>query len=137
MIRNPYEQYRSNSVQTISPQRIVLLLYDAIIKNINLAVEKIDKKDYVTSNKKIQKAQDIVMELMLSLDKDKGGEVATSLAALYDYWYRTLIDANIKKNKTTLLEIASMVKEIRDSWEIAMTKELNKMKRKLDVKTAK
>jgi flagellar protein FliS len=136
MIKNPYEQYKSNSVQTVSPQRIVLMLYDAIIKNVNVSVKLIEEKDYVLSNKKIQKAQDIIMELMLSLDKEKGGEVATNLEALYDYWYRTLIDGNIKKDIQILKNVSSMVKEIRNSWEIAMAKELNKMAKKLDVKKA-
>ena len=137
MIKNPYDKYKTNSLQTVSPQRIVLMLYDATIKNINIAVKKIEEKDFVTSNKKIQKAQDIIMELMLSLDKEKGGEIATNLAALYDYWYRRLIEGNIKKDKETLLQVAAMVKDIRNSWEIAMTKELNKMAKKLDVKSAK
>jgi flagellar protein FliS len=137
MIKNPYEQYKSNSVQTLSPQRIVLLLYDAIIKNINFAIKAIDDKDFISSNEKIQKAQDIIMELMMALDKKKGGEIAINLAALYDYWYRKLIEANVKKNTDGLSEVSSMVKDLRNSWEIAMTKEMNKMAKKLDVKTAK
>jgi flagellar protein FliS len=137
MVKNPYEQYKSNSVQTLSPQRIVLLLYDTIIKDINFAVKAIDDKDFISSNKKIQKAQDIIMELMMALDKEKGGEIAVNLAALYDYWYRRLVEANVKKNTEILSEVASMVKELRNSWEIAMTKEMNKMAKKLDVRTAK
>ncbi len=137
MVKNPYEQYKSNSVQTLSPQRIVLLLYDTIIKNINFAVKAIENKDFISSNEKIQKAQDIIMELMMALDKEKGGEIAVNLAALYDYWYRRLVEANVKKDAEILSEVVSMVRELRNSWEIAMTKEMNKMAKKLDVKTAK
>jgi flagellar protein FliS len=47
-------------------------------------------------------------------------EISQSLALLYDYMYRRLIDANIKKDKDILEEVLGFAKELRDTWAQAM-----------------
>jgi len=60
------------------------------------------------------------MELNLALDMEKGGEIAKNLRALYNYMYRTLVEANIKKDKKMLDDVKSLLEDLLSTWREAM-----------------
>jgi flagellar protein FliS len=115
---NVYSQYKENSILTASPEELILMLYNGLVKYILQAWKAMDDKDIEKVNNDIQRAQDIVFELQSSLDKEY--EVSGSLGLIYDYMHRRLIDANIKKDGETLLEVLELAKELRDTWSQAM-----------------
>lgn len=115
---NVYSQYKENSILTASPEELILMLYNGLVKYILQARKAMDDKDLGKVNNYIQRAQDIVFELQASLDKKY--EVSESLDLIYDYMHRRLIDANIKKDEETLLEVLELAKELRDTWSQAM-----------------
>ena len=92
---NPYQQYQEQSVMTASPGELTLMLYNGCIKFINQAKLFIEQKNIEKANNAIIRAQDIIQELMVTLNMDY--EISKNLAALYDYMNRRLIDANISK----------------------------------------
>jgi flagellar biosynthetic protein FliS len=67
-------------------------------------------------NNSILKAQDIVTELMVSLDFEKGGEIAPKLFGLYRYFNDQLMEANINKNPEPLSVVRRLMGELRDAW---------------------
>ena len=77
--------YKKTSVNTASKEQILLMLYQAAIKNCKKAMVAIDEKNISSKGEHIGKLQDIVLELSNSLDFEVGGEIATELASLYDY----------------------------------------------------
>ena len=106
---------------------MVLMLYDGAIKNINLAVEALQEESgqYDRISNSVIKAQDIVTELMVSLDFEQGGEIAKNLFSLYVYINRQLLEANIQKNTKPLEEVRKLLTELRAAWaEIADKKGL-------------
>ncbi|MBN1797803.1 MAG: flagellar export chaperone FliS [Spirochaetales bacterium] len=115
---DPVHSYRETQIKTATPGKLILMLYDGAIKYINLASENIDKKfaayDKVSSH--IIRTQDIVTELMVSLDFEKGGEIARSLFSLYMYMNRKLLEANIKKDTKLLGEVKKLLMELRSAW---------------------
>lgn len=111
---NPYQQYQEQSVMTASPGELTLMLYNGCIKFINQAKLFIEQKNIEKANNAIIRAQDIIQELMVTLNMDY--EISKNLAALYDYMNRRLIDANISKDTQILEEILDMVTELRDTW---------------------
>nr|WP_201764003.1 flagellar export chaperone FliS [Thermoclostridium stercorarium] len=113
-----YNQYRENSVYTASPEELTLMLYNGLIKFIMKAQNAISKKDIEGANENILRAQDIVSELMSTLDKKY--EIANNLEMLYDFMLRRLIEANVKKSCEILDEVLEFAKELRDTWEQAM-----------------
>jgi flagellar protein FliS len=115
---NVYSQYKENSILTASPEELILMLYNGLVKYILQAGKAMDDKDMEKVNNDIQRAQDIVFELQSSLDKKY--EVSGSLDLIYDYMHRRLIDANIKKDEETLLEVLGLAKELREIWSQAM-----------------
>ena len=117
---NPYAQYKNTQIQTATPGQLILLLYEWGIKFCKLAKGSIEENNIMTANNYIIKAQDIVSELMSSLDMKSGIEIANNLYSLYDYMLTRLIDANLKKDVDALDEVQKLLEELRDSWKIAI-----------------
>lgn len=120
--------YQTQSVLTASPGQLVLMLYDGAIKFLNLAQEgfKIPEDDptrFQVINMNIQKAQNIIAELQSNLNREAGGELASTLDRLYDYYERRLFEANIKKKVEPIIEVERFIKELRDAWAEMLRKE--------------
>jgi flagellar protein FliS len=69
------------------------------------------------------RAEDIIVELNISLDLEKGQVIATNLRDLYNYLYKRLLEANSKKDTKILDEVYQFVKELKDIWGEVMKKE--------------
>ncbi len=114
MVNNGYNQYKENSVYTATPEELTLMLYNGLVKFIMLAQSAIDEKNIERANNSIIRAQDIVREFQVTLDMKY--EVSKHLDSIYDYMYRRLIKANIKKDKAILEEMLEMARDLRDTW---------------------
>lgn len=117
-MKNPYSQYKQNSIMTASPQELTLMLYNGALKFIGMSKIYIEQKDISKSSESIMRAQDIIQELNITLNMDY--EVSTGLRSLYIYILDKLVDANISKDVKHLDEAAKMVTELRDIWKEAM-----------------
>lgn len=117
-INNPYAAYQQNSITTASPGELTLMLYNGCLKFIGQASKAIENKNIQEKNINIQKAQKIITELMITLNKDY--EVSKNLEALYEYMNHRLIEANIKNDQTILKEVENFVVEFRDTWKQAI-----------------
>lgn len=113
-LKNPYEQYQQNSVNTASPGELTLMLYNGCLKFIHLAKGAIAQQNFEERNKNIIKAQNIIRELMVTLNMDI--EVSDQLMQMYDYMNRRLVEANIKNDSAILDEVEGFVTEFRDTW---------------------
>lgn len=109
-------QYKKTSVETASKEQILLMLYQAAIKNCKKAMEAIDEKNVAKKGEYIGKMQDIVVELSNSLDFEVGGEVAKELASLYDYVLYSSTQANIKLDKSHLEGCLRVLNTLYDGW---------------------
>ena len=111
---NAYNAYKQNSVTTASPGELTLMLYNGCIKFIHQAKKAIEVKDIQNRNKYVQKAQDILIELMSTLNMDI--PVSKEMFNLYEYMHRRLIQGNIKNDPAILDEVEGLVTEFRDTW---------------------
>lgn len=114
---NAYQQYQYNSIMSASPERLVLMLFEGAIKFVKLARKAIEEKDIAGANENLTKAQDIIAELDRSLDMSY--DISQNLAGIYDFLYRQLVDANIKKDAEILDVVESMLVDLKDTWEQA------------------
>lgn len=115
---NAYQQYQHNMVYTASPQELTLMLYNGLIKFINLSIQAVEEENISKSHNNIVRAQDILVEFMSTLDMKY--EVSKGLMALYDYMNRRLIEANLNKDKAILEEVLGFAESLRDTWAQAM-----------------
>lgn len=114
---NPYNQYKQTQITTANQGKLIVMLYDGAIKFLNIALDNMSPKTYDVVNNNIIKAQDIITELLLSLNMDEGGEISQNLFNLYMYFKRQLLEANIKKDAEIINHILKLLKELRDAWD--------------------
>jgi flagellar secretion chaperone FliS len=124
VVNNPYKAYQNNTVTTASPGELTLMLYNGCIKFIQLAKKGIQDKNIEQKNTNIQKVQNIVSELMVTLNTDV--EVSKNMMSLYDFINRRLVDANVKNDVKALEEAEGLVVEFRDTWKQAI--QMNRQK---------
>ena len=114
MQRNPYQAYQQQSVMTMTQGEMLLKLYDETIKQLSAAEIFIGEGSIEKTNQALQKAQKIVNHLRATLDFQY--EISNQLAALYDYFVRQIVAANIKKDVALIQEVLPMVTELRDTF---------------------
>ena len=123
MQRNPYEVYRKNQVATASQAELVLMLYDGALKFVNIAHDAIEEKNYEKANKNIQKADDIIVELLGNLNHKY--PVAADFENVYKIIRDRLLWANMKKDNDILQEAHDHIETMRDTWKEVMRKTNN------------
>lgn len=117
---NPYKEYQSNQISTAEPKQLIIMLYDGAVRFLESAAQFMgDFRMYDKANNNLLRAQDIITELMVSLDLEKGGEVAQNLLNLYAYMKKQLLDANLKKSAAEVEKVIAMLKDLRIAWDQA------------------
>ncbi|MCR4289900.1 MAG: flagellar export chaperone FliS [Candidatus Scalindua sp.] len=109
--------YKKSQVDTASPISLVIMLYDRAIVLLNKAKNEISEKQYEAKGHTLDKATEIIFELLTTLDRDKGGEIASSLSNLYNFILREITDANLKLNSKPLDNAIRILSELRESWD--------------------
>ena len=119
-INNPYQQYKQTEIATADQGRLVVMLYDGAIKFLGKALDILEKEklsggDIEKIHINIVKTQDIISELMSSLNMEVG-EFSSRLFSIYMYMKNRLIEGNIKKDKAPLIEVRKHLTELREAW---------------------
>ena len=118
MTTDPLRAYRHTRVKTASQGQLIVMLYDEGLRQLTAAAGELDsgqpKLDLV--HNAIVKSQDIITELMVSLDFEKGGDIAQNLFHLYMYFNQKLVDANLSKDVTGIREVMDLMTELREAW---------------------
>ena len=124
MQKNPgVRDYRSTQILSSRPERLILLLYDGAIKFIHQGQQALEKEQLEQAHNSLIRAQNILVELMGSLNFEKGGEIASNLFRIYEFMHYTLVQANIKKKPEPLGRICEQLKQLRESWFQALKNE--------------
>ena len=120
--QNAYSAYQKNNVTTASQGRLVVLLYEGAVKNLTGAVNLFEADGTLkTANiekfgKLLQKTQAIITELQVSLDMEKGGDIAKNLMALYIFFNQEILNASINKDKEKINSVLKMMNDLLESW---------------------
>lgn len=107
-------KYLKNSILTATPEKLILMLYNGCIKNINMAKKSNDENNIEETNNYILKAQKIIYELQGSLDHSR--KISKEMNKMYSIIINTLIEANIEKDNERLDIALRFVTEFRDTW---------------------
>lgn len=125
MYNQAYNAYKKASVKTASQAELVVLLYEGAVKKLTSASSKFtpDGKLPVANiesfSADVLRAQEIITELQVSLDMEKGGEIARNLMSLYLFFNDQLRSANIAKNKDKIDSVLNMMSQLTESWKQA------------------
>jgi len=102
----------------MSPGKLLLMLYDGMIKYLRNAGEAINNQNISAAHENIVAAQNILVELMATLNMDY--KISESLLALYEFMYNQLVEANIKKDGQLITEVQELVIDLRQTWDQAI-----------------
>ncbi|MBQ9205655.1 MAG: flagellar export chaperone FliS [Treponema sp.] len=122
---NPYAAYQTTAVKTASQGKLVVMLYQGAERELTAAHicfgsdSKIPASKVEEFGKHLMKAQEIINELQVSLDMDKGGQIAQNLMSLYVFFNKELMDVSIKQDKEKLGQLLDMITQLGSAWEAA------------------
>lgn len=108
--------YVSTQVTTTTQGDLLIMLYDAAIKFLNQAKVEMDNRDYAKKGILISRAIDIIAELSSSLNKEKGGALASNLNAIYLFSTTQLAKANLRMDKSMIDEVIGLLTPIREAY---------------------
>ncbi|MDR2444675.1 MAG: flagellar export chaperone FliS [Spirochaetaceae bacterium] len=122
--KNGLSAYRQTRIKTASQGQLIVMLYDGGISNLDHVLELFKRKPDLKKDpskieeigKSILKAQEIITELMVSLDFERGGEIAENLFALYTWFNKELLEAHIKSDAARILNVRNLLDLMRASW---------------------
>ena len=117
MTVNPYLKYRVNSIETADPVRLVLMLYQGVLRFTQRGIQANERHEIQVAHESFVRAQAIVAELMSSLNLEAGGEIARNLMALYEYCHRRLVEANCRKSAEPAAEVVELFRELLSAWQ--------------------
>lgn len=111
-----YNAYSENQVGIESPQRLIEMLYEGLLRfcsRIKVFIKKddIEQRLYYT-----KRATAIFIELINSLDYEKGGDVAYYLNGLYLQEIRLLSQANLRNDEAKVDEVINVVRCLLEAW---------------------
>lgn len=109
-----YQQYKEQSVNTMTQGELLLLLYDELYKRLSQAELMLDQQNYPVYEASIERSVAIIDYLDNTLDRKY--PISGNLAQLYEYFTYELGRAKIGRRKEVLTHVKSMVGELRDAF---------------------
>jgi flagellar protein FliS len=112
---NGYAAYQQNSTLVESPEKLIEMLYEGIMKFTSLAKGAIEKRDMEKKVYYINRATAIYLELIASLDM-KGGDIAHYLYGLYEYQIKLLNEVVIENSIEKIEEAIKVSSVLLEAW---------------------
>ena len=118
MKSNPLDKYQQTKVKTAGQGQIIVMLYNEALKQLDIANFELGSSSprLDRAHNAIIKTREILTELTVSLDFEKGGNIARNLFNLYVYFNQQLMESNLKKDPSSLKEIHRLMSDLRDAW---------------------
>lgn len=108
-------RYVNDAIETVPPARLVVMLYDALVKDLVLAEQAIEARDVAGAHHRLVHAQDVVSELQLGLRPEQW-EGGPALAQTYQFLYDQLVAANVHKDLDRVAACRRLVEPLADAW---------------------
>ena len=137
---NALSTYKETRIKTASQGQLILMLYNEAVRQLDKALNILElndegKKDpgrIEIISKAVVKTQEIVTELMVSLDFEQGGDIAKNLFSLYTWFNRELMEANINQDVRRIKTVHDHIELLRSAWqEIAATNTIENVDQEL------
>jgi flagellar secretion chaperone FliS len=113
---NQSAAYKQQSILTAPPGRLVVMLYDGCLRFLFQSAYAMREGDRRQSQDRMRRAEAIIDELTVTLDHERGGEIASRLQGIYAFSRRQLLDAWRESDADKIDEVSSLLSELRDAW---------------------
>ena len=109
-----YQQYKQQSINSMTPGELLLLLYDELVKRATMASLALEKQEYPLFEAAIDRCVDIVNYLDETLDHQY--PISRDLSRMYEYFTYQLGRIKIGRNQKELEKLRPMLAEMRDAF---------------------
>jgi flagellar protein FliS len=110
-------QYKTASVDTASPVRLVVQLYDGAIRFMRAGQQAIVEGDVKRRGDTLGRAHAIIAELQSTLDPSSAPELCGELDRLYEYVSHQITSAHLQADSAALEPAISVMTELRGAWD--------------------
>lgn len=111
-----YAAYRQQSVLTATPAQLVVMLYDGAVRFLRQGAVAMRAGGRRQADERLRRAEAILDELLVTLDVEAGGEVASRLQGVYSFCRRRLLEARREQDADHIDGVARMLEELRGAW---------------------
>ena len=123
--RNALSTYKETRIKTASQGQLIIMLYNEAVRQLDQALDLMDlnnsgKRDPGRIEKigiSVVKTQEIISELMVSLDFEQGGDIAKNLFSLYTWFNRELMEASISQDTKRISAVRDHIDGLRNAWQ--------------------
>ena len=122
--RNALSTYREIRINTASQGQLIIMLYSEAVKQLDHALHLLEMGNAVKDPSRIErvskavvKTQEVVTELMVSLDFEQGGDIAKNLFSLYTWFNKELMEANISQDPRRISIVRDHLDGLRGAWQ--------------------
>lgn len=118
---NGYQQYREQSLNTMTQGELLLLLYDEILKRLGRAEAALDVQNYELFEQSVQRSADIVSYLQATLDHQY--PISRELDQMYDFFIYEFSRIKAGRKKAVIEEVRPLIADLREAFQEADKKE--------------
>ncbi|HMQ16930.1 MAG TPA: flagellar export chaperone FliS [Phycisphaerae bacterium] len=115
-------EYLKSAVMTATPEQLQLMLLDGAIRFSAKAREALEKKDIEGTFNALERAQRIVLELINGMNRDANPGLVDQMAGLYNFVYRRLVEANMKRDPQAIADALRILEHQRETWRLLIDK---------------
>src|SRR3954468_4721150 len=108
--------YKQQSILTAPPGRLLVMLYDGCLRFLFQSAYAMREGDRATSQNRLNRAEAIIDELTVTLDHERGGEIAGNLQGIYAFCRRHLIEAWVDQDAEKIDQVSGLLGELREAW---------------------
>ena len=111
---NAYQQYKTQSVNTMTASEMLLLLFDELVKRLGRAELALEIEDYDLFGQSVTRSGEIVQYLKVTLDRSY--PISRELSAMYDFFIYEIGRINAGRNPKVIVELKHLVEELREAF---------------------
>jgi flagellar protein FliS len=112
----PLNEYRKTRILTATPGELIVMLYDGLLGRVENARKHVANNNPADAGVLLNRAHDILHELIGCLDHEKAPQLADSLTALYSYCANLLVEGLGNSDLAKFEEVYTLLKPLRDAW---------------------
>jgi len=112
-------RYQAMEIEGLSGPRLVVLVYANLLAALRQGHRAIGLQDHEARSKSLCRARDLVAELLLTLDREAGGQLAGNLTALYLFYIREITQVDLHPDAIRLAKLIELVATLHEAWQQA------------------
>jgi flagellar secretion chaperone FliS len=110
------DSYLATGVKTATPQKLQWLLIEAALRSANRARDQWRQGRDDLAIGAIAHAQSVVGQMLATIDRNAGGELASRVSSVYEFIFRSLVKAGHRRDEACLADAIRILEIERETW---------------------